>query len=344
MHYTGMASASFVPSAAFPDLSHAISISSLGTAAIAAVTFIALGLAVLMGAIDRRLAVQAKGLENRVAERTRELTAVNQQLRNEIADHQRAEDALREARTELAHVTRVLAMGELVASIAHEVNQPLSGVVINGNSCLRWLAGDPPNLAEVRETVQRIIRDGKRAGEVIARIRALTKKTVLEKEPLEMNEVIQEVVALLQSELRRNRVALRTELTTDLPPVLGDRVQLQQVVLNLVMNGIDAMSTVGDRRRALTIRTQIVEADQIGVTVQDSGTGLDPQNLERVFDAFYTTKPEGMGMGLSISRSIVSNHGGRLWATANDLPGASFQFTIPAYQQESSRDHGQLTA
>ena len=148
MHYTGMASASFVPSAAFPDLSHAISISSLGTAAIAAVTFIALGLAVLMGAIDRRLAVQAKGLEYRVAERTRELTALNQQLRNEIVEHQRAEDALRKAQTELAHVTRVLAMGELVASIAHEVNQPLSGVVINGNSCLRWLAGDSPILAK----------------------------------------------------------------------------------------------------------------------------------------------------------------------------------------------------
>jgi C4-dicarboxylate-specific signal transduction histidine kinase len=331
MHYTGMASATFMPSATSPDLAHAVSISSLGTAAIATVTLIVLGLAVWVCAVDRRLSDQARGLEYRVAERTRELTAVNEELRNEIAERQRAEEALQEAQMELAHVTRVLAMGELVASIAHEVNQPLSGVVINGNTCMRWLVADPPNLEEARETVQRIIRDGKRAGDVIARIRALARKTVLKKEPLDMNEVIHEVIALAQTEVRRNQVALRMELTTGLPKVLGDRVQLQQVVLNLVMNGIAAMNTVADRPRQLGLRTQIGEADQVRVVVQDSGTGLDPKDLERIFDAFYTTKPEGMGMGLSISRSIVSNHGGRLWATVNDGPGTSFEFTVPAH-------------
>jgi PAS domain S-box-containing protein len=255
---------------------------------------------------------------------------------NNITERKQAEETVRKAQAELAHVTRVATMGELAASIAHEVNQPLAGIVINGNACLRWLAGDSPNLDEARDAARRIIRDGNRAGDVIARTRALSRKTGTEKERLDMNEAIQEVVALAKGELRSNRVALRTELADDLPPVLGDRVQLQQVVLNLVMNGIEAMSAVRDRPRELLIRTQSGEADQVNVTVQDSGIGLDPQSKEGIFDAFYTTKPAGMGMGLSISRSIVENHGGRLWAVSNDGPGASFQFTLSRYHEGPS--------
>jgi hypothetical protein len=241
------------------------------------------------------------------------------------------EEALRQAQADLAHVSRLTTMGELAASVAHEVNQPLSGVVVNGNACLRWLAGDSPNLEEARDAVRRIVRDGKRAGEVIARIRALATKTAPAKERLDMNEAIQEVVALVRDELRKNSVAVRTELAADLSPVVGDRVQLQQVVLNLVMNGIEAMSSVEERPRELLIRTQNDENGQVRVTVQDSGIGLDPQGMERIFDAFYTTKHGGMGMGLSISRSIIQHHGGKLWAVANEGPGVSVQFTVPKY-------------
>jgi C4-dicarboxylate-specific signal transduction histidine kinase len=244
----------------------------------------------------------------------------------------RAEVALRKTQADLAHVTRVMTMGEMAASIAHEVNQPLAGVVLNGNACLRWLAGEPVNLAEAREATQRIIRDGTRASDIISRVRALAKKTVAESERVDMNEAIREVLALGQGEARRNKVAIRTELAGDLPPVRGDRVQLQQVVLNLIMNGIDAMGTVQDRPRDLVIRTQSGEAHQVRVTVRDSGVGLDPGTPERIFDAFYTTKPGGMGMGLSISRTIVENHGGRLSVGPHDGPGTSFQFTLPAYR------------
>ena len=219
-------------------------------------------------------------------------------------------------------------MGELTASIAHEVNQPLSGMVLNANASLRWLAGATPNLDEAREALSRIIRDGNRASDVIAKIRALLMKTDMEKERLDMNDAIREVVALAQGEMRRTGVALRAELEGDLPRVLGDRVQLQQVILNLVMNGIEAMSAVTDRSRDLLIRSRQHESDKVLVAVQDSGMGLDPKNMERIFDAFYTTKAQGMGMGLAISRSIVENHGGRLWAVPNDGPGATFQFTL----------------
>ncbi|HEV3065592.1 MAG TPA: ATP-binding protein, partial [Chthoniobacterales bacterium] len=193
---------------------------------------------------------------------------------------------------------------------------------------LRWLAGELPNLDEAREAIRRIIRDGNRAGDVVSRMRALFKKACTAMEWLDINEAIKEVVILTQSEVRRNKAALRMELAADLPPVMGDRVQLQQVVVNLILNAIEAMSTVEDRERDLVIRTQRGEGDEVRVAVQDSGIGLDPKNVERIFDAFHTTKPDGLGMGLSISRSIVERHGGRLWAVSNDSPGATFRFTL----------------
>ena len=258
----------------------------------------------------------------------RERERVEDALREQLTERKRADEALREAQVELAHVTRVTTIGGLAAAIAHEINQPLAAVITNGSACLRWLAGTTPNLDEARQAVGRIIRDGNRASDVIAKIRALLRKTGTEKERLDMNDVIREVVALAQSEIRRNGVALRAQLEGNIPPVLGDRVQLQQVVLNLIMNGIEAMSAIGDRPRELIISTQSGEIDQVHVTVQDSGIGLDPKSMERIFDAFYTTKSEGMGMGLAISRSIVENHDGRLWAVPNDGPGATFQFTL----------------
>src|SRR5882724_9044504 len=247
----------------------------------------------------------------------------------DITERRRAEEALREAQAELAHVTRVLTLGEMTASIAHEVNQPLAGVTTNGNAGLRWLARDPPNLEEARECLQRIIRDGNRASEVIARMRTFARKATRQKAPLAINDVIAEVLALADSELRRHRVALHTDLAAGLPPVWGDRVQVQQVLLNLVLNGVEAMRGVTDRPRALLVRSQPEEAEAIRIAVQDAGTGIAPQDLERVFTAFYTTKPAGLGMGLAISRSIVEAHGGRLWATPNDGPGATVQFTLP---------------
>jgi C4-dicarboxylate-specific signal transduction histidine kinase len=271
-------------------------------------------------------------LTSRVRDRTAALEKTNEQLRAEIIERKRAEESYSKTQSELAHVTRVMTMGELAASIAHEVNQPLSGVVINGNTCLRWLAANPANVEEAQEAARRIVRDGKRAGDVIARIRALATKSSSTKERMNMNEAIQDVVGLARDEVRRKGVKLRTELARDLSPVMGDRVQLQQVLLNLIMNGVDAMSTVGERDRQLVIKTQRDESDQVRVAVQDSGIGLDQEIMQKIFDAFYSTKPGGMGMGLSISRSIVQNHGGRLWAAANDGPGTTFQFTVPTHQ------------
>ena len=253
----------------------------------------------------------------------------------DITERKRAEEErerLRQLETDLAHINRVSMMGELATSIAHEVNQPLAGIVSNGSACLRFLAGDQPNLEETREALQDIVRDGKRAGEVIARIRALTNRTAAPREKLDLNEVVREVLAIVKDEARKNSVIIRTEFAEDLSAVFGDRVQLQQVLLNLIINAIEAMSSV--RSRELAIVTRNVDPDQVQVMVQDSGTGLDRKAMSRMFEAFYTTKNGGMGMGLSISRSIMENHGGRLWATANDGPGASFHFSLPKYQAE----------
>jgi PAS domain S-box-containing protein len=250
----------------------------------------------------------------------------------DVEDLKRAEEALSKSQAELAHVTRVMTMGELAASIAHEVNQPLSAIVNNGSACLRWLNGAAPDLDEASEAARRIIRDGNRAGEVIARIRALLRKTDAEKARLDINQTIREVVKLTRNEAARKGVTLRMDLAADIPPALGDRVQLQQVILNLVMNGVEAMASAPARPRELLIRSRPYESDKALVAVQDSGVGLDGQDLEKIFDAFYTTKPQGMGMGLAISRSIVEDHGGRLWAAPNDGPGATFQFTLLKYQ------------
>jgi C4-dicarboxylate-specific signal transduction histidine kinase len=239
-------------------------------------------------------------------------------------------EALQKAQTELAHVTRVMTLGELTASIAHEVNQPLAAIVTNGNATLRWLGGATPNLAEARQAVERIIKDSYRASEVISRIRTLVKKAPPRNDLVDLNEVIIEVFALAQSEARRNRVSLQRQLKNDLPLVRGDRVQLQQVILNLIVNGLEAIAKSSDGARELIVSSDGDEEDRVIVAVSDSGEGLDAANSEHVFDAFFTTKPDGMGMGLAISRTIIEAHGGRLWATSNSPRGAVFQFTLPA--------------
>jgi PAS domain S-box-containing protein len=253
----------------------------------------------------------------------------------DVTDRKRAEEErerLRQIEADLAHINRVTMMGELSASIAHEVNQPLTGIVSNGSACLRFLAGDAPNLEEAREAVRDIVRDGKRAGEVIARIRALTKRVAPPREGLDLNETIWDVLAIMGDEAKRNRVAIRTSFADGHCPILGDRVQLQQVLLNLIMNAMEAMANVEDRARQLVIATRNTEPGFVQVTVEDSGTGLDPSTMAKIFEPFYTTKTGGMGMGLSICRSIVQNHGGRLWATPNAGPGTSFHISLPKHK------------
>jgi PAS domain S-box-containing protein len=250
------------------------------------------------------------------------------------ADH--AEQALREAQAELAHVTRVTTLGELTASIAHEVNQPLAAVIANAEACLRWLDRKTPDLAAARRSAEWVINDGIRASEVVRRVRALAHKTGIEKVPLDLNDVVREVIALLQHELASHRVSLRTQLEPALPMLLGDRVQLQQVILNLVMNGIEAMQPVTDRARELLIRSGRDETYQVLLSVTDCGVGISVDDADRLFKAFFTTKSSGMGMGLSICRSIVEAHGGRLSASRNEGPGATFQFVLPLHQEDAS--------
>jgi NO-binding membrane sensor protein with MHYT domain/nitrogen-specific signal transduction histidine kinase len=433
MHYTGMAAASFTPSAMPVDLSNAVSISTLGTAGIAAATLLVLVLALLTSWADRRFAARTLELQevklqqseaylseaqrlshtgsfgwkvptgellwsdetfrifqyDRTTKPTLELVLqrfhpedaalVKQSIERaaqdgkdfdfehrllmpdgsvkyvhvvahalsdesgsiefvgalmDVTERKRAEEALRNAQAELAHVTRVTTLGEMTASIAHEINQPLAAVVTNGSACLHWLMGESPNLEEAREASRRVIRDGNRAGEVIARLRALMQKTETQKEQLDINEAIQEIVLLTQNETARKGVRLRLELAANLPPVVGDRVQLQQVALNLVMNGVEAMAALNDRPRELLIQSHPHESDQVLIAVQDCGVGIAPEDIEKIFNAFYSTKSQGMGMGLAISRSIIEAHGGRLWATANTPSGAIFQFTLPIDGEE----------
>src|SRR5258705_3241423 len=245
----------------------------------------------------------------------------------DVTEHKQAEDALHHAQAELAHVTRVMSMGELVASIAHEVNQPVGAIVTIGHACVRLLSCEVLDLDKSREVVGRMISDGMRASEVIKRIRDLLHKTPVEKAPVNINETIQEVMALVSSELLRSKVELKAELEADLPLVLGDRIQLQQVILNLILNAKDAMS--GEQTRKLQITSRKNNASAIVVAVRDSGHGLEQRDVERIFDPFFTTKSEGMGLGLSISRTIIEAHGGMLWATQNEDKGATIQFTLP---------------
>jgi len=430
MHYTGMAAASFAPSGMPADLSRAVSISTLGTAGIAAVTFIVLGLALLTSWMDRRFAAQTLELQEEKLQRSEAYLAEAQRLTHtgswawrvagrdalhlseewyriygfdpeqgppaweerlqlvhpedrarwqeaidraiaeksgyevefrillpggtvkhihtvghpvldasgdlaqfvgsstDITQRKLAEEALRQAQADLAHVSRVTTMGELTASLAHEVNQPIAAAVTDANTCLRWLARDRPDVEEAREAASRVVKDATRAAEIISRIRLLFKKGVPQRELFDVNEVIREMIVLLRSEATRYSISVRTDLAPDLPRVMGDRVQLQQVLMNLLLNGMDAMRDV-DTTRELIINSQPAKNEQVMISVSDTGVGLPPQQADQIFNAFFTTKAHGTGMGLRISRSIVESYGGRLWAADNSPRGASFHLTLP---------------
>jgi len=427
MHYTGMAAASFTPTGMPADLSHAVGISTLGTAGIAAVTFIVLGLALLTSWVDRRFAVQTLELQEKKLQRSEAYLAEAQGLSHtgsfgwrvstgeiiwseetfrifqydrttkptvelllqrvhpedaalvkqtierasqdgknfeheyrllmpdgsvkhvhvvahalsdesgsvefvgavmDVTVAKQAEEALRQAQADLAHGNRVTTMGELTASLAHEVNQPIAAAVTDANTCLRWLTRDHPDVEEARHAASRIVKDATRAGEIISRTRLLFKKGTPQWELVDINEVIREMIVLLRSEATRYSISVQTELA-DLPQVMGDRVQLQQVLMNLMTNGIDAMKDV-DGTRELAIKSQRAEDRQLLISVSDTGVGLPPQQADQIFNAFFTTKLHGTGMGLRISRSIVESHGGRLWAADNSQRGASFYITLPA--------------
>jgi PAS domain S-box-containing protein len=265
-----------------------------------------------------------RGFAHQIADRGVFVGAVQ-----DVSSSRIAEEALNNARSALAHVARITSLGALTASIAHEVNQPLSGIITNASTCLRMLDADPPNVDGARETARRTIRDGNRAAEVITRLRALFSRKELVLESLDLNEATREVIALSLSDLQRNRVVLQAELADDIPPVTGDRIQLQQVILNLLRNATDAMVEVYDRPRQLLIRTEREDGAHVRLTVRDAGEGFEPERMDTLFDAFHTTKRDGMGIGLSVSRSIVDRHHGRLWAQPNDGPGAKFAFSIP---------------
>jgi PAS domain S-box-containing protein len=430
MHYTGMAAASFTPSGMPADLSHAVSITTLGTAGITAATFIVLGLALLTSSVDRRFAAEVLELQEEELQRSEAYLAEAQRLTHtgswawrvaggdavhlseewyriygfnpengppafeerrqrthpedrarwqraidraiaekseyevefrillpdgsvkhihtvghpvlnasgdlvqfvgsstDITERKHAEEALRQAQTDLAHASRVTTMGELTASLAHEVNQPIAAAVTDANTCLRWLTRDQPNLEEAREAASRMAKDATRAAEIIARVRMIFKKGVAERELVDVNELIREMIILLRNEISRHSISVRTELVETLPRVMGDRVQLQQVMMNLIMNSIDAMKDVQGTRE-LIINSQRTENEQLMVSVGDTGVGLPAHQADRIFDAFFSTKAHGTGMGLRISRSIVESHGGRLWATDNSPSGANFCFTVP---------------
>jgi hypothetical protein len=251
----------------------------------------------------------------------------------DVTQRRLSEEALTKARSELAHVARVTSLGALTASIAHEVNQPLSGIITNASTCLRMLAAEPPNVDGARETARRTLRDGNRASDVITRLRALFSRKDAVIDVVDLNEATREVIAMSLGELQRARVLARFELDDDLPPVAGDRVQLQQVILNLLLNAADAMSEVDDRPREVLVRSERDKGDRVRLSVRDVGVGLDPRNMDKLFQAFYSTKSNGMGIGLSVSRSIIEMHLGRLWAAANDGPGATFSFSVPCAPQ-----------
>jgi two-component system, LuxR family, sensor kinase FixL len=258
----------------------------------------------------------------------------------DITAAKQAEEILHQAQTALAHATRLTTLGELTASIAHEVNQPLAAIVTNGDASLLWLNREIPQLNEVRSAVERMIDGAKHASEVIARLRALSRKATSEKVRLDIDEVVNEILILIRQEISNHHVRARLDLASPLPPVYGDRVQLQQVIMNLLVNGIQAMASVDDRPRELLIRSRAYNSEQVLVEVRDSGVGVDPEHIEQLFNPFFTTKADGMGMGLSICRSIIEAHGGRIWASHNDTPGTTFQFTLPAHRADAVQPEG----
>jgi len=298
MHYTGMAAASYVPSSITPVLTHAVTVSSLGRVGVTVVTLVILGQAMLMSSADRRFSRQALEL------------------------------ALTEARAELARVARVAMLGEMATSIAHEISQPLVAVTTSASSSLRWLARQPPNLDEALAAAEETVREANRASAVISKIRALLKKEPPRAEQLEIKDVIQQVLELARRELARARITVRTELDPEAPALIGDRVQLQQVILNLILNAIDALVAVNDEPRMLVIRSARAE-EGVLVQIQDFGKGIDARETEKIFEPFFTTKPWGIGLGLSVSRSIIEAHGGQLWVTPGSPRGSVFQFLLP---------------
>jgi C4-dicarboxylate-specific signal transduction histidine kinase len=271
-------------------------------------------------------------LDAKVRERTADLVRANLQVQSEIAERRAAEEGLLQAQNELARIARITTMGELAASIAHELNQPLGSIVVNGDACLRWLEGASPNLEEARQAVEAIIRDGTRASDVLVRTRKLVRSGKGTRERLDINSVVQEVIAWSNDKLQRSGVILQLKLQDDPLPVIVDRVQLQQVILNLVMNAIEAMLEVSESSRVLWIRTEEQVLGDLLVQVADSGPGIDPKHSGRIFEPFYTTKANGIGMGLTISRSIIEAHGGRLWVAKTER-GSTFCFTLPIDQE-----------
>lgn len=282
---------------------------------------------VAVGSHRRQFPLQTETLLLNVA--TNQLLLGLQEAQLRLKQKREAEEALNKTRTELVNIARITSFGVLTAAIAHEVNQPLSGIITNASACLRMLSAQPANIDGALETARRTIRDGKRAADMVARLRKLYLKKEMQPEPLDLNEIAREVVALLLTELQQNRVLVRYELAEDLPPVRGDRIQLQQVILNLLRNASDSMCAIEDRPRELLIKTKPGDAGTAALSVTDTGSGFSAQDAARMFEPFYTTKGDGMGIGLSVSRSIIDAHRGKLWATPNDGPGATFAFTVP---------------
>ena len=283
----------------------------------------------LLSAAQRRATESLRRARDDLGRSVHELERSNEALHAENAERIRAEEALRNAQADLARVARLTTMGELAASIAHEVNQPLMAIVTNADTSLRWLAQDPPDLDEARQAAERIVRAGHRAGDIIRTIHALARKSTPEMTRFDINAAIADVLTLTRGELQRHDLLLETELAADLEPVLGDRGQMQQVILNLIVNGIEAMNAGMHRPRMLRVSSEMAGPGNVLIAVADTGMGLDPAKADHIFDAFFTTKPEGMGMGLAICRSIVETHGGRLWASPNSPRGSIFQFTVP---------------
>ncbi|MGA8760710.1 MAG: ATP-binding protein [Stellaceae bacterium] len=283
----------------------------------------------LLSAAQRSATESSRRARDDLAGTVQALAASNEALRAESGERVRAEEALRNAQADLARVARLTTMGELAASIAHEVNQPLMAVVTNADTCVRWLAKDPPDLDEARKAADRIVSAGHRAGDIIRTIRTMARKSTIDTTRFDINSAIVDVLALTSGELRRHDVLLETELSAELEPISGDRGQMEQVILNLTVNAIEAMATDDHPPRVLRITSQMAREDDVLIAVADTGTGLDPGTGDGIFDAFFTTKPDGMGMGLSICRSIIEAHGGRLWASPNSPRGSIFQFTVP---------------